>query len=69
MNSLSLFEQQLMETRQHSEEGGVGGPGRLEPGEMHQGEEETEGERRLFIGGTQHGWPVVMVLRYLGAIS
>lgn len=30
---------------------------------MHLGEEETEGERRLFIGGAQHGWPVVMVLR------
>lgn len=67
MNSLS--EQQLMETRQHSEEGGVGGAGRLEPGEMHLGEEETEGERRLFIGGAQHDWPFVMLLRYLGAIS
>lgn len=69
MNSLSLSEQQLMETSPHSEEGGVGGPGRREPGEMRLGEEETEGERRLFIGGAQHGWPVVMVLRYLGAIS
>ena len=58
-----------METRQHSEEGGVGGPGRLEPGEMHLGEEETEGERRLFIRGAQHDWSVVMLLRYLGAIS
>ena len=53
----------------HSEEGGVGGQGRLEPGEVHLGEEEMEGERRLFIGGAQHGWPVVMVLRCLGAIS
>lgn len=40
-----------MGTRQQSEEGGAGGQGRLEPGEMFLGEEETEGERRLFIGG------------------
>lgn len=52
-----------MGTRQHNEEGGAGGQGRLEPGEMLLGEEETEGERRLFTGGAQHGWPVVMVLR------
>ena len=37
--------------------------------ERYTWEEETEGERRLFIGGDQHGWPVVMVLRCLGAIS